>query len=420
MAPNHGMRQGMVVSLDETRTSVVAAVVQAEQLARQKITSAYVSVGGPHLAAQNSRGVVTFAQPNREIGPADVRQAIEQAQAAPLPADREMIAALPNRYILDGMDGVRSPIGMSAQRLEVELHIITGAVGSIQNVIRCVHQAGVEIDDLVVQALASSEAVVSEAERDLGVMVLDIGGGTTDVAIFAGGRICHTEVVPVGGMTLSNDIAWCLHTMPSVAEELKREYGHALPELVADLPPVEVPSFGETLEVPRSYLAQIIQARLEELLSMVHDSLKRAGYAGLLGAGVVLTGGTAELPGLKELAERVLEQPARLGTPVSLGVGAERLEGPAYATAVGLVLRAARMGGAGGQRAEHARPAWTNPGGRQSRRLAALVLAIGAGLACPRQVGGMGLGRRQLLMLQSLPVEQVVVEQGAAGSGRQR
>ena len=347
VCPSRGLKRGVVVSLEETSAAIHAAIDQCERLGGRHIGSAVVSIAGSHIESQNTRGVTTLAANNgQDLSTADVQKALDSARAVALPPNREIIDVVPRSFVLDGQDGIRNPIGMSGQRLEAEVHVITGAVGSIQNLIKAVHRTGLELDDLVLQPLASAESVVTQEERDLGAVLVDIGGGTTDVAVFLDGAVWHSAVLPVGGTNVSNDIAICLRTPLKRAEELKIAYGHADPDAVADLPPLDVPTFErhQAQQVPRDYLAQIIQARLEEMLGMVGNELRRSGYAGLLGAGVILTGGAAEQAGIKELAESVLDLPVRIGQPQGVERLDDRLSGPAFATAIGLLVWAQGRG----------------------------------------------------------------------------
>jgi cell division protein FtsA len=349
VAPSRGMKKGVVVSLEETSASIQGATEQCEKIAGRRIGSAVVSVAGSHIESQNARGVTTLPNHGHDLSNDDLQRALDSAKAVTLPPNREIIHVVPRSYVLDGMEGIKNPLGMSGQRLEAETHIITGAVGSLQNLIKAVRATGMEMDDLVLQPLASAESVVTQEERELGCVLVDIGGGTTDVAVFLDGSVWHTAVLPVGGTSVSNDIAICLRTPLSQAEEIKISYGHADPNVVADLPPVDVPTFerGHHQAVPRDYIAQIIQARLEEILGMVHAEIRRSGYGGMLGAGVVLTGGVAEQAGIRELAESILDLPVRIGEPQGVDRLDERLSGPAFATAVGLLLWAEQHGTAG-------------------------------------------------------------------------
>ena len=346
IAPSKGLKRGVVVSLEDASASIQAAVEQCERVAGQRIGSVVASIAGSHVESQNTRGVTTLSGNSEDLSALDVQKALDSARAVALPPNREIVDVVPRSFVLDGQDGIKNPIGMSGQRLEAEVHVITGAVGSIQNLIKSVQRTGLELDDLVLQPLASAEAVVTEEERELGSVLVDIGGGTTDVAIFLDGSVWHSAVLPVGGNNVTNDIAICLRTPLNRAEALKIAYGHADPEAVAELPPLDVPSFERSTvkQVPRHYLAEIIEARLEEMLCKVADELRRSGYAGLLGAGVILTGGVAEQAGIKELAETILDLPVRIGQPQGVERLDERLSGPAFATAIGLLVWAYQRG----------------------------------------------------------------------------
>ncbi len=338
--PSQGLRRGVVVNIEETVTSIAAALDRAERLSGKKIMSAYIGIAGSHIASENSKGFVAISPSQRDIVQNDISRAIEVARAIALPGNREVIHVIPRGYVVDGQEGIKNPIGMSGFRLEVETHIITGAVSSIQNLIKCVHKAQVEIEDLVLEPLASSEAVLADGETDLGVALVDIGGGTTDIAVFADGAIWHSVVLPIGGNLITNDIAIGLRLPFAVAEELKVTYGHGDPATIADDDMIDLSHFmPDCLDlVPRKLLAEIIQARVEELFDMVHEEIKKSGYDGLLPAGLVITGGCAELPGVLEIAGKTLDLPARIGSPLGLHGLADSISRPAYATAVGLLL----------------------------------------------------------------------------------
>ncbi len=316
--PSQGLRRGVVVNIEETVTSIAAALDRAERLS----------------------GKIAISPSHRDIMQNDISRAIEVARAIAMPANREVIHVIPRGYVVDGQEGIKNPIGMSGFRLEVETHIITGAVSSIHNLIKCVHKARVEIEDLVLEPLASSEAVLAEGETDLGVVLVDIGGGTTDVAVFTDGAIWHSVVLPIGGNLITSDIAIGLRLPFGVAEELKVTYGHCDPSKIADDDMIDLSHYlpGCNDLVPRKLLAEIIQARVEELFEMVHEEIKKSGYDGLLPAGLVVTGGTAELPGILDTAGQILDLPARLGTPLGLHGLADSISRPAYATSVGLLL----------------------------------------------------------------------------------
>ena len=337
--PSQGLRRGVVVNIEETVTSIAAALDRAERLSGKKIVSAYVGIAGSHIESENSKGFVAIPG-NGDVSHNDVSRAVEVAQAIALPANREIIHVIPRGYVVDGQEGIKNPIGMSGFRLEVETHIITGAVSSIHNLIKCVDKAHVEIEDIVLEPLASGEAVLAEGETDLGVALIDIGGGTTDIAVYTDGAVWHTVVLPIGGNLITSDIAIGLRLPVGVAEELKIAYGHCDPSVIDEDDMIDLSQFMPDCNdlVPRKLLAEIIQARVEEIFSMVHEEIKKSGYDGLLPAGVVITGGTAELPGIPELAGQILDLPTRIGTPLGLHGLADSINRPAYSTAVGLLL----------------------------------------------------------------------------------
>jgi cell division protein FtsA len=288
----------------------------------------------------NSRGVVGISRGQRGITQYDIERALDAARAIAIPHNREIIHTIPRGYIVDGQEGVKDPIGMQGIRLEVESHIVTGASTSVSNIVKCIRNTGVDIDDLILQPLASGEAVLRETEREMGVVLADIGGGTTDIGIFIEGSIWHTVVLGTGGEHLTRDVAVGLRTPFNTAEELKIKYGHAMPTSLATDELIEVTSFGNGArqEVSRLQLAEVLEARAEEILSLVLREVKRSGYDGLLAAGLVLCGGSAELTGLRALGEQVLRLPVRVGTPQDLQGLTDVLESPAYATPVGLLL----------------------------------------------------------------------------------
>jgi cell division protein FtsA len=340
VVPSRGLRKGIVVDLNEATTAIAASVRKAEHTSGYKITSASVGVAGSHISAVNSRGVVAVTHAERGVARDDIDRALEAARAIAIPHNRQLLHVIPRSYILDGQDGVRDPLGMEGYRLEVEAHIVTGAISTINNLARCVEGAGVAIDDLVLEPLAAGEAVLTQAEKEMGVVLADIGGGTTDVAIFIEGSIWHTAVIPTGGVHLTNDIAVGLYTPLSIAEELKIRYGQAMPDGLLTDEPIEVAAFGDTVRqtVPRELLTQIILARVEEILALIWQEIKRSGYDGLLPAGLVLCGGTAELAGIKELGRMVVGLPVRTGAPHDLQGLVDVLGSPAYAASVGLLM----------------------------------------------------------------------------------
>jgi cell division protein FtsA len=341
VAPSKGLDKGMVVNIDESVNAIRTSVDKAERLSGYRIGMAYVGIAGKHVQSLNSRGVVAIARPDHEITKMDVARAVESAQAVAVPTQREVIHVIPRAYIVDGHENIRDPIGMSGYRLEVETHIVSGEVMAIQNLIKSVERAGVEIDDLVLQPLASAEAVLTPEDKERGVVLVDIGGGTTDIAIFIHGGIWHSVVLPIGGNHFTNDIVYVLHTPPHTAEYLKIKYGSALarePEHPED-DVILTESFapGEQQEISRYYLNQIIQSRAEQLIAMVGDEIQRSGYQGMLSTGIVLTGGSSQLAGLDELAREMLGMPVRIGVPGDLMGLSETIDAPPYATGIGLL-----------------------------------------------------------------------------------
>jgi cell division protein FtsA len=341
VAPSKGLDKGMVVNIDESVNAIRTSVDKAERLSGYRIGMAYVGIAGKHVQSLNSRGVVAIARPDHEITKMDVARAVESAQAVAVPTQREVIHVIPRAYIVDGHENIRDPIGMSGYRLEVETHIVSGEVMAIQNLIKSVERAGVEIDDLVLQPLASAEAVLTPEDKDRGVVLVDIGGGTTDIAIFVHGGIWHSVVLPIGGNHFTNDIVYVLHTPPHTAEYLKIKYGSAIAQEPAspeeDVIVTESFAPGEQQEISRFYLNQIIQSRAEQLLEMVGAEIQRSGYEGLLSTGVVLTGGSSQLAGLDELARDILGVPVRIGVPGNLMGLSETIDAPPYATGIGLL-----------------------------------------------------------------------------------
>ncbi len=338
--PSQGLRRGVVVNMEETVTSIAAALDRAERLSGKKITSAYVSITGSHVASENSKGFVAITPTHRDIEENDISRAFEVARAIAMPASREIIHVIPRGYVIDGQEGIKNPIGMSGFRLEVETHIITGAVSSIYNLMKCVDKAHIDIEDRVLAPLASGAAVLEDGETDLGVALVDIGAGTTDVAVYVDGAIWHTVVLPVGGNLITSDIAIGLRLPVGIAEELKITYGHCDPSGIDEDDMIDLSQFMPDCDdlVPRRLLAEIIQARVEELFCLVREEMRKSGYDGLLPAGIVITGGTAELPGVLEMAGQILDLPARIGSPLGLHGIADSINRPAYSTAVGLLL----------------------------------------------------------------------------------
>lgn len=338
ISPSHGLKKGVVVNIDSTVESIKKAVQEAELMAGVDINSVFVGITGGHIKGINSRGVVGIK--TREVGPHDVSRAIDAASAVSIPADQKILHVLPQEYLIDDQDGIKSPLGMSGTRLEVKVHIITGAETAIQNIVKSCSRAGLHVHDLALQPLASSKAVLTTEEQELGVVVADIGGGTTDLAFFLGGSLWHTEVLPIGGHHFTNDIAIGLRTPYSEAEKIKIKHGCALASLVKNDEMLEIPSMGgrPPRTLSRQILCEIIEPRMEELFGMVQQRLKKTGFEDMYASGVVLTGGTSLMEGMQEAADRYLGQPIRRGTPRSIGGLMDVVNSPIYATGVGLVL----------------------------------------------------------------------------------
>ena len=368
-APSRGLRRGVVVNIESTVEAIKQAVSDAELQAGVEVSTVYAGVAGGHVRAVNSRGVVAVSGKEREVSAADVERVVDAARAINLPPDREVIHVLPQTFVVDDQDGVREPVGMSGVRLEAEVHIVTGAVTSVQNVIRSVNRAGLEVDDVVLEPLASAEAVLFEDEKELGVVVIDIGGGTTDVALFREGAVWYTSSLPLGGDHITNDIAIGLRTPIAEAEELKRRSACAATALVPAEETVDVPSVGgrKPRQLSRQVLSEIVQPRVEEIFTLVARDLGKAGFADSAVAGIVVTGGTSLMDGIIEVAETVFEQPVRRGVPHDVGGLADAVTSPMHATAVGLALYGARRQVVGQHTAEISGRTWAT---RMARRLA--------------------------------------------------
>jgi len=343
-APSRGLRRGIVVNIDSTVEAIKQAVAEAEQMAGVEVAGVYAGVAGGHVRSLNSRGVVAISGREREVSTLDVERAIDAARAINVPQDREIIHVLPQTFMVDDADGVREPVGMSGVRLEVECHIVTAAVTSVQNVVRSVNRAGLAVQDVVLEPIASAEAVLFPDEKELGVVLIDIGGGTTDMALFRDGAVWHTAVLPLGGDHITNDVAVGLRTPMADAEALKKRYGCALTSMVPAEETVDVPSVGgrKPRELSRQVLSEIIQPRVEEIFTLVAQGLAKAGFQDAATAGVVVTGGSSIMEGVPELAEAVFDMPVRRGVPAEVGGLAEVVRSPIYATGVGLALYGAR------------------------------------------------------------------------------
>jgi len=340
IAPSVGMKKGMVANIDQTVNSIAASLEKAERLSGYKISSAFVAVGGSHITSQNSRGVVAVSGHKREVSREDVARATDAAKAVQTPSNREMLHVIPRGYIVDGQEGIKDPLGMSAVRLEVETHIVFGAATSVQNLSKCITNANVELDELVIGSLAAAEATLTDTEKELGVLVADIGGGTTDIAIFTDGAVFHSAVLPVGAINVTNDVAIGLRTSLNLAEEIKIKHGTAdLREVQPEeLLNVAVLGDGGGQTIQRRKLCEIIEARMGEIYSLIAEEVKRSGHAGMLPAGVVLTGGGARIGGAAELAREVFQMPVRVGSPQGVGGLMDQIGNPAFATPIGLLL----------------------------------------------------------------------------------
>jgi cell division protein FtsA len=340
--PSRGMKKGVVVNIESTVQSIQRAVEEAELMAGCQIHSVFAGIAGSHINSFNSHGIVAIK--DKEVGVTDVERVLEAARALAIPADQKILHILPQEFIIDKQEGVREPIGMSGVRLEAKVHIVTGAVSAAQNIIKCVRRCGLEVDDIILEQLASSTSVLTEDEKELGVCLVDIGGGTTDISVFTEGAIRHTAVIPIAGDQVTNDIAVALRTPTQHAEEIKKKYGCALTQIAKSDETIEVPSVGDRAprKLARATLAEVVEPRIEELYGLVLAELRRSGFEDVIGSGIVLTGGSAKMEGMIDLAEEVFHMPVRLGLPQYVGGLAGVVQNPIYATGVGLVLYGAR------------------------------------------------------------------------------
>lgn len=340
-----GLRKGNIVDIDNTVKSIEEAVKKAEQMSGMNITTVYVGICGASIASLNNKAVVAVAGSDKEISETDVDRVIQAAKVISIPPDRKIIHVLPREFIVDGYNGITDPVGMAGSRLEVETHIVTGVSTAIQNLIKSINRAGLEVEELVLNPLASAEACLLSAERELGCVVVDVGAGTTDIAVFDQGGLWFTTILPMGGNYITSDLAVGLRTPLVQAEKIKIESGCVLAELVSDTEWVQVVGVSpkDIRRVTKKDIANIIEPRVQELFLMVKDELRRSGYHGLLPGGVVLTGGTSLLDGLPELASEILELPARVGTPEQVGGLADIVKSPAYATGVGILIYGAKQ-----------------------------------------------------------------------------
>jgi len=335
--PSRGLKRGVVVNIEATMASIQRVLEEAELMADCRIGAVTTGIAGSHIRSLNSSGMVAIKE--GEVQQADIDRVIETAKAIAIPNDQQILHILPQEFIIDGQDDVREPLGMSGVRLEVKVHIVTGAVSAVENIAKCVRRCGLQLNDIVLQPLASAAAVLNDDEKELGVCLMDIGGGTTDIAVFAGGAIRHTAVIPIAGDQVTNDIAMTLRTPTKEAEELKIRHGCALRQLADANDIVEVPGVGERSprKLSRPMLAEVIEPRIEELYTLVQSELRRSGFEELLSSGVVITGGTSMLQGMAELGEEVFHLPCRIGIPSYVGGLADVVRSPRYSTAVGLL-----------------------------------------------------------------------------------
>ncbi len=339
IGPSAGLAKGMVDNIQAAIEAIASSVERAERASGTRILSAHVGIAGPHVSSMNSRGIVAIADPRNSIAESDVQRALESARIVNVPTNREVIHVIPRYYVVDGQDDVVDPAGMYGSRLDVETHVVTASTSAMHNLVQCVEGAGVRVDGLILEPLASAEAVVEREELEHGAVLCDIGGGTTDIAVFERGAVTHTAVLPIGGLHMTRDLVVALRVPQPAAERVKREYGHAIPSMVDEEEEVQVDAFGAEGHrmVPRRLMAQVLQARVEELFELVSAEIRRGSSLDMLSAGVILTGGASSLEGIDLLAEDVLQLPARIGRPRHLAGLSDILHDPAYATSVGLL-----------------------------------------------------------------------------------
>jgi len=336
--PSRGLKKGVVVNIESTVHSIQRAIEEAELMAGCQIHSVYAGIAGSYIRSLNSHGIVAIK--DKEVTAGDVERVIDAARAVAIPADQKILHILPQEFLIDNQEGIREPVGMSGVRLEAKVHMVTGAVSAAQNIIKCVRRCGLEVDDIILEQLASSYSALTEDEKELGICMVDIGGGTTDIAVFTEGAIRHTAVIPIAGDQVTNDIAVALRTPTQFAEEIKIKYACALTQMASSDESIEVPSVGDRppRRLARHTLAEVVEPRYEELLSLVQAELRRSGFEDLVAAGIVLTGGSSKIEGLVELAEEVFHMPVRLGVPQYVTGLVDVVRNPIYATGVGLLL----------------------------------------------------------------------------------
>ncbi|AQZ94754.1 cell division protein FtsA [Halopseudomonas phragmitis] len=335
--PSRGLKKGVVVNIESTVQSIQRAIEEAELMAGCQIHSVFAGIAGNHIRSLNSHGIVAIR--DREVVPADIDRVLDAGQAVAIPADQKVLHILPQEYVIDNQEGVREPLGMSGVRLEAKVHLVTCALNAVQNIEKCIRRCGLEVEDVILEQLASSYAVLTEDEKELGVCLVDIGGGTTDIAIFTEGAIRHTSVIPIAGDQVTNDIAMALRTPTQYAEEIKIRYACALAKLAGPEETIKVPSVGERppRDLSRQALAEVVEPRYDELFTLIQAELRRSGYEDMIPAGIVLTGGTSKMEGAVELAEEIFHMPVRLGVPQEFKGLTDVVRNPIYATSVGLL-----------------------------------------------------------------------------------
>ena len=336
--PSKGLKKGVVVNIESTVQSIKRAVEEAELMAGCQIHSVYTGIAGSHIKSLNSHGIVAISE--KEVSATDVARVIDAARAVAIPADQKILHVIPQEFVIDNQDGIKDPVGMSGVRLEAKVHMVTGAESAAQNIVKCIKRCGLEVDDIILEQLASSYSVLSEDEKELGACIVDIGGGTTDIAVFTEGAIRHTAVIPIAGDQVTSDIAVALRTPTQHAEEIKIKYGCALTQIASPDDNIEVPSVGDRAprRLARQTLAEVVEPRYEELFNLIQAELRRSGMEDIIAAGIVLTGGSAKMEGVVELAEEVFHMPVRLGTPQYVSGLSDVIQNPIYSTGVGLLL----------------------------------------------------------------------------------
>ncbi|MFB3107385.1 MAG: cell division protein FtsA [Pseudomonadales bacterium] len=337
--PSRGLKKGVVVNIESTVQSIQRAIEEAELMSGRQINSVYAGIAGSHIRSINSHGIVAVRDRDREVYPQDVERVIDAAQAMAIPADQKILHILPQEYIIDNQEGIKEPLGMSGVRLEAKVHLVTCAVNAAQNIEKCIERCGLTVNDIILEQLASSYAVLTDDERDLGVCLVDIGGGTTDIAVFTDGAIRHTAVIPIAGDQVTNDIAMALRTPTQYAEDIKMKYACALTQLARADETIKVPGVGDKpmKELSRQALAEVVEPRYDELFTLIQAELRRSGFEELVAAGIVLTGGASKMEGVIDLAEEIFHMPVSLGLPRNVAGLKDIVRNPVYATGVGLL-----------------------------------------------------------------------------------